>query len=254
MDFFLRRLTIKGETKRNSILPFLLSRIVGGQKMFVTIGIKLVVGLVGLLVVMRTLGKKAMSEITPFDLIYTLVLGGILEESIYDDAVQAGHILFALAVWGILIYGIEVFVQKNDEINHIVKGKPSVLIQNSQLNEEELDKNHMEMEQLRALLRSQNCFSLEEASYVILETGGEVSVMKNSDVESVLTVLLIDEGQIEEKTLKSIGKEKSWLLEEISNAGHPNLEKIIYAEWSQEKGLYIVPYSQIIRQSLHIDG
>ncbi|MFL2100146.1 DUF421 domain-containing protein [Desemzia sp. FAM 23991] len=222
--------------------------------MFVTIGIKLLVGLVGLLIVMRTLGKKAMSEITPFDLIYTLVLGGILEESIYDDAVHAGHILFALAVWGMLIYGIEVFVQKNDEINHIVKGKPSVLIQNGQLNEEELGKNHMEMEQLRALLRSQNCFSLEEARYVILETGGEVSVMKKSDVESILTVLLIDEGQMEEKTLKSIGKEKNWLLEELSNAGYPDPEKIIYAEWSQENGLYVVPYSQIVHQSLHIDG
>lgn len=222
--------------------------------MFVTIGVKLVVGLIGLLIVMRTLGKKAMSEITPFDLIYTLVLGGILEESIYDDAVHAGHILFALTVWGVLIYCIEVFVQKNEDINHIVKGKPSVLVQDGQLDKEELEKNRMEMEQLRALLRSQNCFSLEEASYVILETGGEVSVMKKNDAESVMSVLLIDEGKIEDKTLKSIGKEKSWLLEELSNAGHPNPEKIIYAEWSQQRGLYVVPYSELVHQTLHIDG
>src|SRR5699024_11850115 len=125
--------------------------------------------LFGCWLVMRTLVKNSLSDISPFVLIYTFVLGGIFEESFYDVAVHAGHILFALAVWGMLIYGIEVFVQKNDEINHIVKGKPSVLIQNGQLNEEELGKNHMEMEQLRALLRSQNCFSLEEARYVILE-------------------------------------------------------------------------------------
>lgn len=222
--------------------------------MFVIIGIKLVVGLIGLLIVMRTLGKKAMSEITPFDLIYTLVLGGILEESIYDDAVHVGHILFALAVWGCLIYCIEVFVQKNDGINHVVKGKPSVLVQNGQLDLKELEKNHMEMEQLRALLRSQDCFSLEEAKHVILETGGEVSVMKNADVESVLTFLLVDEGRIEEKVLKSIGKDKTWLLEELSSAGHPELDKIIYTEWSGEKGFYVVPYSDPVHQSLHIDG
>lgn len=195
-----------------------------------------------------------MSEITPFDLIYTLVLGGILEESIYDDAVHAGHILFALTVWGVLIYCIEVFVQKNDDINHVVKGKPSVLIHDGQLNVEELEKNHMEMEQLRALLRSKDCFSLEEARYAILETGGEVSVMKNTDVESVLTILLIDEGHVEKKALKSIGKDKTWLLEELSDRGHPDPEKIIYAEWSQEKGLYVVPYSGITHQSLYIDG
>ena len=56
--------------------------------MFFSITMKLVFGLIGLLLVVRLLGKKSMSEITPFDLVYTLVLGGILEESTYDDNVH----------------------------------------------------------------------------------------------------------------------------------------------------------------------
>lgn len=52
--------------------------------MIFSITMKLVFGLIGLLLVVRLLGKKSMSEITPFDLVYTLVLGGILEESTYD--------------------------------------------------------------------------------------------------------------------------------------------------------------------------
>lgn len=54
--------------------------------MIFSITMKLVFGLIGLLLVVRLLGKKSMSEITPFDLVYTLVLGGILEESTYDDS------------------------------------------------------------------------------------------------------------------------------------------------------------------------
>lgn len=73
---------------------------------------KLVFGLIGLLLVVRLLGKKSMSEITPFDLVYTLVLGGILEESTYDDNVHVGHVLFAIALWAVMIYGIERIVQK----------------------------------------------------------------------------------------------------------------------------------------------
>lgn len=45
--------------------------------MVFSITMKLVFGLIGLLLVVRLLGKKSMSEITPFDLVYTLVLGDL---------------------------------------------------------------------------------------------------------------------------------------------------------------------------------
>lgn len=221
--------------------------------MFMSIGVKLIAGLIGLLIVMRTLGKKALSEITPFDLIYTLVLGGILEESIYDDAVHVGHILFALLIWGILIYILEVFVQRSDQVNRVVKGKPSVLILDGKINLAELEKNHMEMEQLRALLRSQNCFSMKEAKHAILETGGEISVMRKEDAGSELSVLLIDEGHIEKRTLESIGKDKKWLLEELTKETKEKVEDIIYAEWTKESGLYTISYSETLRHKALID-
>lgn len=44
--------------------------------MVFSITMKLVFGLIGLLLVVRLFGKKSMSEVTPFDLVYTLVLGG----------------------------------------------------------------------------------------------------------------------------------------------------------------------------------
>lgn len=56
--------------------------------MFSMIAVKLVIGLITFLLVVRLTGKKSLSQVAPFDLIYTLVLGGILEESIYDDAVH----------------------------------------------------------------------------------------------------------------------------------------------------------------------
>lgn len=154
--------------------------------MFLTIGLELSIGLIGLLLVMRVLGKKTMAELTPFDLIYTLILGGIVEGAIYEQSVHIGHVLFALSFWGTLIYIIEVIVQKQHRFSQVLKGIPSILVHDGQLNLTELAKNHIELEQLRSLLRSQNCFSLKEAKYVILETSGEVSVMKNKEVRSTL--------------------------------------------------------------------
>ena len=61
---------------------------------YVDIGMKLFFGLIALLVVTRLLGKKEMSQLTPFDFIYSLVLSGILVERIYDDKVSTLHVWF----------------------------------------------------------------------------------------------------------------------------------------------------------------
>ncbi|AQS53623.1 hypothetical protein BW727_101256 [Jeotgalibaca dankookensis] len=222
--------------------------------MFALIALKLLFGFLGLLLVVRLLGKKSMSEITPFDLIYTLVLGGILEESIYDDAVNTGHLLFAIGLWAIMIYLIEQFVQKNDKVNKWVKGEPAVLIRNSKLNVKEITKNHIEMEQLRAMLRQEQCFSLENAKHVILETAGQISVIAKSEEDKTMTLLLVDEGKIKNKVLQTNNLDDSWLRKKLQEEGYTNLKEIIYAEWSQEKGFYVITYADTESVSYKIDG
>ncbi|MGO4928785.1 hypothetical protein ACTQ5J_09355 [Fundicoccus sp. Sow4_F4] len=41
---------------------------------------KLMIGLVALLAVVRVLGRKSLAQMTPYDFVYTLVLGGCLRK------------------------------------------------------------------------------------------------------------------------------------------------------------------------------
>lgn len=173
--------------------------------MLLSISLKLVFGLVSLMLVTRVLGKKALADVTPFDLIYTLVLGGILEESIYDDKLNIGHLVFALFLWAALIYIIERIVQKNTRVSRLLKGEPSVIIRDGVINLKALSKNHIEMEQLKTMLRQQKCFSLENAKHVILESAGQVSVLKNSQEDSYISLMLVDHGIIQDRVLETHG-------------------------------------------------
>lgn len=68
---------------------------------------------------------------------------------------------------------------------------------------------------------------------------------KNSsdeDTGGVLTHLLIDEGQIEERILAQIGKDKQWIIHQLKEEGYEDIKKIYYAEWSKENGLYVQTY------------
>lgn len=224
---------------------------------YVNIGGKLFFGLIALLVVTRLLGKKELAQLTPFDFVYSVVLGGILEESIYDDKVSWPQIWFAVAVWGGLLYIIEKLSQHYDKVRVFLKGDASILIRNGEFNVKELNKNQLEMEQLRTMLRQQGVFSLSEVKDLYLEPGGTISLKKYAKQDIVtpemldlnpqdqgLNFLFVDEGEINTGILEYVGKSKEWLYDELQKLGHPSVKDILYAEWSETNGFFIKTYDQ----------
>lgn len=214
--------------------------------------LKLLFGFLGLLITLRLLGKKELSQVTPFDIIYSVVFGGILEESLYDRKITILQMLFAICCWGAIIYIVDLLTSKSQHIRTFFKGTPAYLITDGIINVKEMKRNKIEMEQLRSLLRIQNIFTLKEVKYMILEPGGQVSVQKydqyetpnNSDLsvspkESSINYLLINNGVLMKKELEKLNKNEEWLLRLLEEKGHKDVKNIIYAEWSATDGLYI---------------
>ncbi|MEJ8765849.1 DUF421 domain-containing protein [Oceanobacillus sp. HCA-5259] len=214
--------------------------------------IKIICGLLALLIVVRLLGKKELSQITPFDFVYILVLGGLLEESVYDDKVTVWQVLAAIALWSLLIYSIEKIVQKFDITRQAVKGEPTVIIHDGELDIKALKKNKLESEQLRTMLRQQGIFSINEVKYGILEPSRQLSVLEYErsvpvtaemlsiqPKEAALSYLVIDEGKIVGTILEKIGKSETWLKSELAKLGYTEISKIYYAEWSKNDGFTI---------------
>lgn len=216
---------------------------------------KLFIGLIGLILVVRLLGKKSLSDITPFDLVYTLVLGGILEESLYDDKVNVLQLLMALALWGLMIYGIEKTVQHSEKVTRWVKGEPAVLIQEGILNTRNIEAAKIEMEQLRAALRQGNCFSMKNAKHAILEAAGQLNVAAFDSEDTALSILLVEKGYIKEETLNTNQLSVAWLEEEAAKQGFDSLKEIVYGEWSREwDEPYFIGYKDTQSLLEKIDG
>lgn len=215
---------------------------------------KLILGLIALLIVVRVLGRKSLAQMTPYDFVYTLVLGGVLEESLYDDQVNLFHLVLGVSLWGVLIFTLEFISTKSDRLNKLFKGEPSVIVYNGQLVRPALKRNKLEMEQLRALLRTSGCYSLQNAQHMIMETGGQISLTTFDSQDETLSLLLIDEGHIEEKVLENHHLDKHWLTQELKQLGYRDIEQIVYAEWSEEKGFYVVKDSDLLDYPIRLDG
>lgn len=209
--------------------------------MITAITIKIIAGFIALMVVIRFIGKKELTEVTPFDFVFIVILGGTLEEGVYDEKVKIWDVLYTIGLWTALYLLTDFLVRKFEKLRPIIKGEPSFLVNNGRLNIEELEKNKMESEQLRSLLRMQGVFSVNEVKYALLEPGGQISILKK-DTGGVLTHLLIDEGSIEERVLEQIGKDKQWIIHQLKEEGYEDIKQIYYAEWSEENGFYVQTY------------
>ncbi|GAE25651.1 hypothetical protein JCM9140_1658 [Halalkalibacter wakoensis JCM 9140] len=222
---------------------------------FVSLTLELFVGFFALLVMTKVLGKNQITQLTPFDFISALVLGELVGNAIYDKDIGLQYVLYAVFIWGSLIYTIEMITQKMRKSRPWLEGTPSVIISQGKIQYEELKKNKLDLDQLLHLLRDKGVFSVREVEYGILETNGAVNVMRKHAVDHpvnhelhvpektvYLPVLLILDGEIIEEGLMKLNKQKSWLTDELLERGIAGPSAVFFADWQKGKGFEIQTY------------
>lgn len=222
------------------------------------LALELVVGFFSLLFMTRILGKTQITQLTAFDFISALIMGELLGNAIYDDDTGVTKILFAIAVWGLLIFAIQVVGQKSITLRNLFEGKPSLVIQKGVINRHALKKNRTNINELLTLLRDKDIFSVREVEYAILEPNGSLTVLRKPEFDTPtlkdlniavtkksLPELLISDGKIINQALLNINKSTAWLEAELKQQGHDNPDNIFYAEWREEDGLYVIEKDQL---------
>ena len=160
--------------------------------------------------------------------------------------------VFSLFFWALLIFVLEKFALKSRRFKSIAQGDPVILINDGQLNSEVLDKNNMDVDEVRMLLRLKGVFSLSEVKYAILEESGGLSVMqyageepptrnelKTDYPENILSYLLVDGGKVEDRILKEIDKDEAWLRQKLKEERGIELEDVFFAEWDEHNGFFV---------------
>ncbi len=134
---------------------------------------------------LRFTGKRQIGELQPSDLVITILISEVaaipLEESdaplIY--AIIPVLILVALEV---IISGLNM---KNAVIRKIFTGSPIIVINDGKIEQKALKSVRLTIEDLLDNLRMNGVFNIEEVKYAIIETNGQLSVLKKSEKSPV---------------------------------------------------------------------
>ncbi|MEQ2525770.1 DUF421 domain-containing protein [Bacillaceae bacterium CLA-AA-H227] len=222
---------------------------------FVQIFLELIFGYIALFVLTKVMGKTQITQITPFDFVSALILGELVGNAVYDKEITISKVIFAVVVWGLLIFVTEILTQKKKGLRKLLEGEPSIVIRQGKIDYKVLKKAHLDINQLQHLLRAKDIFSIRECQYAILETDGAISVLRKSSYSSptlkdlnmppsrvTLPVTLIMDGQVEVDNLQMIEWDRDKLFDEIRKHGIHSEKEVLYAEWKEGEPLHVQRY------------
>ena len=131
-----------------------------------------------IIVAIRLMGKRQISDMQPSELVVTLVVSDIASLPMQNTAQPL--LSGVIPVMGLVALEIltSVIMMKSRRFRRLVCGNPVVVIEDGKLLQGQLRRLRMTTEDLFAQLRQQNIFSLADVQYCIVETNGMVSVLE----------------------------------------------------------------------------
>jgi len=143
------------------------------ETVFRAIGIYLV-----LLIVFRIAGRRALLQMTSFDLILLLIISEATQQALLGDdfsVTGAALTIITLVVLDIVLGYIK---KKTTWVDNMLDGSPVILVEYGSPQEEKMKKTGITLDDIMVSARTnQGIHELEKIKFAILEKNGHISVM-----------------------------------------------------------------------------
>ena len=212
---------------------------------YLSIALKLVTGMIGILAFLRLAGKAQMAQITPLDTVSAFVIGALVGGVLYNPDMSMWHILFALAVWTCFNMLVR-FAMRSARLRHLIKGESVFLVKDGIINFKNFKRNSLEMEQFRLILRQKGIFSMFDVDDVVFETNGAVTVLPTERTAD--SILFVNNGEIVESSLKKAHCSKELVLRKIVRNGFKGPHELFCMEWTPRRGFYFVTFDGDVKR------
>lgn len=178
------------------------------------LGLKLAMGILGLVLQMNLMGKGNLAPTSAMDQVQNYVLGGIIGGVIYNENIGILQFFLVLVLWTLLIFTLRFVKNYNRLMKTIIDGKPIWVIMNGKIQIEECMKNGISAHDLMFKLRSACVYEIASVKRAVLEQNGQLSIIQYGDENSRYP--LISDGQLDEDILEVINRDREWLDQELA--------------------------------------
>lgn len=220
--------------------------------MFWTKTLSAVVAFAVTLVVVRVIGKKALSQMTYWDLVSAIVLGALSADVVISTQTPRWLGIWVLLFWGSLTIAVGWLSLRSRPFRMAALGQPTLLVYRGKVLEEAMRKERLSLDGLMAQLRPKGYFHISEVELAVLEVDGKLSVTPTADKRPVTTGDLkvtpakaaftrpvISDGKIMYTNLEQYGHNRDWLMGELSRQGITDPAEVFAAEILPDGSLWV---------------
>lgn len=182
----------------------------------------------------RMMTKKAIAEMTAYEIAGLMILSNVAAEPLVDKVVIK-------SVYGVGFLILLMFITARlaiiNKFTAFFEHTATRVVENGEIDMKALKRLSLSLNQLEGLLRQQGYDKVSDIQTAVFEPQGELSVfpkaenkpvtLKDLNIQSQdqrITLPLILDGGILNENLRHIGKDQTWLLEELRKQGFSNYE------------------------------
>jgi uncharacterized membrane protein YcaP (DUF421 family) len=128
----------------------------------------------------RVVGRRELSTLEPFDLILLVVTGDLVQQGITQSDTSVTGAATVIATIALLTVALAYLSWRFPRLRDALEGEPVILVQDGATIDRNLRRERLTVAEVEAEARSQQCASLEDVGWAILETDGRISVIPKS--------------------------------------------------------------------------
>jgi uncharacterized membrane protein YcaP (DUF421 family) len=128
--------------------------------------------------VMRIIGRRELSSMTPFDLVLLIILGDAIQQGLTQDDYSVTGAVLAIGTIATLQVVTSYLSFRFPAMRNVFQGHPIVLVDHGKFVHRNLRRERMTEEEVAEEARQQQIASLDQVEWAILEANGSVSFIK----------------------------------------------------------------------------
>ncbi|MBQ1501510.1 MAG: DUF421 domain-containing protein [Firmicutes bacterium] len=202
------------------------------------------------LLAMKAMGKRQLGQLQPFELVVILIISEMASLAMQSSNAALANSIIPVVALTLLQIGISIANLKSEKFRALFCGRPVMIIAKGKLQEANMVKLRMNLNDLEELARAQGYFDISGIENAVMETNGQLSIMPRSDKRPLETgdvlrhvpaeqmgMLLILDGHVNQVGLTACGRDEHWLAEQLRK-NHIAGAAAVFAAGLDEQGRF----------------
>jgi uncharacterized membrane protein YcaP (DUF421 family) len=123
----------------------------------------------------RVVGRRELSSMEPFDLILLVVIGDLVQQGVTQSDYSMLGAVLVISTFALLTVATSYLSFRFRRLRPVLEGEPLILIENGRVIDDNLRRERLTIEEVRAEARMNQIGDLSDVRFAVLETSGRIS-------------------------------------------------------------------------------